>query len=606
MHAKKIVLLAAVVGVLAFLVLKKAPDEGPAAALGVEKLLADLDRQSIDFLRIENIDSQRLLEFARQETGAWRMVHPLDVPADDDVIGGLFARIVTSPGTPTIGVSRADVELDPPLAIVEMFEGRGTADERRHVLEFGALDLDQTQVHVFADGRILRTNRGVWDELQRPRPDFRRQRLLPDVEQRDVVAFSRSGLLITGTADDRLPALPSELFTSNPGGAMLFMDLEAELADDEWLASTPHRLRLDPAAMPLYVAALCQVRTARFFDGAAADPVANGFDAPLLAFELKLRDGSVRRIELGSPTPNLGTTPMRSWTWVARVDGDDSFHYVLDSHRARALTQPIENLMQFALLRVLRRDMVRVGARTSDGEVVLERRAGRWFAVDGESALRADEGLVAEWIGDLDRLEYVNVLSPAIGEELAPIGAVEVVTELGSDLIELGPPVAVGGVEVHPVRRAGEDLWGFVERDLTTLATIDPRSLLDLRLTGLEELEVGGVTVERASDGAQQTWSRDSSTQRWAPYGTAGVEDRAFARLVDRVVAPVATEWIDADSVELAQETRLDVRLDVLGEQLGYRLYDTGDSIVAEWQGLYARLGSRLLYDGLVERLEAQ
>ena len=608
MHAKKIVLLAAIVGLLAYLALEKAPKDDPAQALGVERLLADLDRAAVDFLRIENVESQRLLEFRRGPEGHWRLVHPLDVPADDDTIGRLLARIVTSPGTPTVEVARDEVGLAPPRAVVELFEGRGTDAEKRHVLEFGDLDLDETQVHVLADGRVLRTNRGVWDELQRPRQDFRRQRLIPDLEVRDVVGFSRSGLLVTGTTADRLPEVPLELYTSNPGGAMLFQDLAAELVDDEWLATEPVRTRLDPAAMPLFVSAVAQVRADRFFDGTAADPVGNGFDAPLVEFELTRRDGRVHRIELASPSPNLDTTPMRTWTWVARVDGDDSVHYGLDAVRARALTQPFENLMQFAVLRVLRRDMTRVAARSVDAELVLERRGERWFVLDGERARRADDGLVAEWIGDLDRLEFVNVLAPSVGDDLTPIGAIEVATALGEDRIELGPTIEVSGVEVHTVRRAGEDLWGFVERDLLALSGTDPRALLDLRLMGLEELEVGGVTARRIADDAQLRWTRDSKTQRWAPVGAAGLEDRVFARLVDRVVAPVAAEWLDAGELgDLDRGTALEVTIEhVLGETSTYRLYDTGTDTLVEWDGLWARLTTRTLYDGLVERLDAQ
>lgn len=608
MHAKKIVLLVAVVALLGFLVSRQLPNDDPAGALGIESLLPGIDRPAVDFVRFEDTRSQRLIEFARDDDDAWRMVHPIEAPADDDVLGELLARVVTSPGRPAVGVTRESAGLDPPAAILELVEGHGGDAPSRHVIEFGALDLDESNVYVFAGGRILRASRGLWDVLQRPSKDFRRARILPGLEPRDVIAITRRGLLHTNAAEDRLADVPPRVYTSNPGGDILLQDLAAESVDDEWLATEPFRTRLDPAATSLFVNVLVDTRARNFFDGRDADPVVNGFEEPLLVFELKSRDGSLRTIELATPVTDLAGKPMRTWTWVARVDGDDSVHYVIDGSRARALTQPFENLLQFQLLRVLRKDMTRVVASGPDGSVAVERVDGGWFVVmpDG-SRRRADAGLVADWIGDLDRLEYVNVLDPSATQDFAVVGRIEVATEYGEHLLELGPLVEIGGIEARSVRRAGEQVWGFVARDLLALSAVAPRSLLDLRLLDAQELAVASVGVERASDGAAARWVRERRSGLWSPAGAAGLEDRDFALLVDRVLAPVALEWLESVPAAAADPNAgLAVTVNRIdGSSATYRLVDVEDRIVAVWDGLAAHLASRTLHDGLEARLDA-
>ncbi|QDU84774.1 hypothetical protein Pla163_18880 [Planctomycetes bacterium Pla163] len=606
MHNKKILLLVLAVGLLGFFVSRQMRTNSPLDELGIERIFEGFERRLVDELRIEQVHRGQFITFERGDDGLWRMTEPLERRAEQSTIADILARAVTTPGTPTPGLTREQAGLEPPLAVVQFVEASGTLDERRHRLELGAMDLDQANVHLFADGRILRAPRGLWDAIDRPVDSYREQRLLPDLDAKQVVGIRRHGTLPASIASQVPIEVADGVFSSFDAGGRLDLELEADLIEDRWLVSSPHKMQLDPAAMSIYLQSMLGMRAVRFVDRVPADLRETGLADPFVVLEFVQRGGAVHTLEIGLPGSASAGPAVERPFWFCRVDGDDSVLYEIEAERVRVFCQPFENLMDFGLLHTLRSRITRVEARGPSGAVEVVNDGGTWYVDVAGEPRRADGGLISDWLGDVDRMEFINVLDPAVFFELEITGTITVVTDEVEDRLTLGPRVDVAGVSVRAVRRGSDELWGIVARDLESMTERDPLALLSLRLVGAREADVARVEVSDAF-GATRSWVRDPQSSLWGPAGADGLEDKEFARIVDRVLAPVAARWLDEATVgTMDWSTGTDVTIHFTDERTAsYRLLESGASVFALWSGLAAELSTRVLFDGLAERLEA-
>lgn len=607
MHNKKIVLLVLAVGVLAFFVSRQMRPSSPLDELGIERLIEGLERRAVDRLVIEQVHRGRFITFERGDDGLWVMTEPMERPADQSAIADILARAVTTPGTPTPGLTREQAGLEPPLAVVQFVEGKGTSNERRHRLELGAMDLDEANVHLFADGRILRAPRGLWDAIDRPVDQYREQRLLPGVDAKFVVGIRRRGTLPARIASSSPIEVADGVHSSFDADGRLDLELDADLIEDRWLVSSPHKMQLDPAAMSIYLQSMLGMRAVRFVDRVPEDLRETGLHQPFVELEFVQRDGSVDTLEIGLPgSAEAGPAADRP-LWFCRVNGDDDVLFEIEAQRVRVFCQPFENLLDFGLLRTLRSRISRIEAVGPRNSVEVANEAGTWHVDVAGEPRRADGGLISDWLGDLDRMQFVNVLDAVNFTELEVTGTITVEADGETERITLGPLIEVAGVTARAVRRGSDELWGFVARDLSSMTERDPLSLLSLRLVGAKETDVLRIEVEDAG-GTERSWVRDSRSGLWSPAGADGLEDKDFARLVDRVVAPVAGRWLaEIPGVATDATVGTTVTLHLVGERTAsYRLIDTGEVVVAVWSGLAAELSTRVLLDGLAERLATE
>jgi hypothetical protein len=250
-------------------------------------------------------------------------------------------------------------------------------------------------------------------------------------------------------------------------------------------------------------------------------------------------------------------------------------------------------------VRVLRDEIVSVEARFDDAVTKITRVDGR-FAVELDGSTRAaDAGLVADWLTKVDRIEFAALIDESVWPNLVPQG--RIVFELAdrpSQALDLGPLVKVGGVEARAVRRSDEQVWGVAPVDLAELARTGPLALLGLRLFEHSELGILSVAVTDAN-GVRRRWMRDTQTGRFAPEVAPTLEDREFARLADRVIAPLGTGWSSAAPQAPAL---FEVEIELLGLEAlpeRYTLHEEAGRILARSGAYTLELDGRALVDGL-------
>jgi hypothetical protein len=598
MHAKKTLLLLVVVALLGYLVAREFGTSSATVDLAPQPLLTTFDPSRIARVRVENSKLDLHLTLERDAAGHWFITDPLSVKASDVYVRELFELLVAFPGRRVTGIERDQLGLDPPEATIDLFEGADPASQRRVRIAFGTFDLDEKNIHVESEGRVLRIPRALRDILDRSVSDYREKLLLPTVDAATVIAVRRRGTLELDAGSQLVRPSAPGAFGADRTGALLDLELDAAVVDGEWLCSAPWRTRLDPAVMAFLVTSHTRLMARGFLDGLRADPVANGFDDVHFTVELDSADGRTSVLEF-TTIPDTRGVDLFGRTWMCRVDGDDRTHARLDAESVRFLLQPFEDLVQHTAVRLLRDEIVSVEARFEDDVTRIARVDGS-FAVELDGATRrADAGLVADWLTKIDRIEFAALVDERLWPNLVPRG--RIVFELAdrpSQSLDLGPLVNVGGIEARAVRRSDEQLWGVAPIDLAELARTGALALLGLRLHEHSELTVRSIAVTDAS-GSRRRWVRDTSTGRFALDVAPTLEDREFARLADRVIAPLGTRW----STEVPATTPVfEVEIETLGLDAPterYSLFEEDGRVLARSGGYTLELDGRALVDGL-------
>lgn len=515
MHLKKLVLLLLAVGGLVALAWwqkgldDKSRDEANAA------LLPGFDRARVRAVRIENLERSLTLRIERAPGKEWRIVDPVDFPAELAVIEVLLDALSTQHARPAPDAEASKLSLDPPRVIVQVEEEVGGSLLKRQV-EIGAVDLGDQWVYARVDGRIFRTERGLDSTLERDLPDWR-SRFVLTLSPRQVIEVHRSGSILYSPED------PEE-------------DLSfAALLDGHWTSTLPFQAELSDGAMERLLVSAATLRAHGFVD--APGPLAGyGLDPARIRVELQQADGR-REVLL------LAKEPLGELWYAAREGSPNVFRVAAES--VLAIAPPTPTLIERELVRApldsVQSFDLRLGARTTTFERA--ERGWRVKAREGERELlsgdSADSQLVADALGLLDRARVDDF---AFGRSLAPseIQAGFVVRTVDDEQGgELGPLVRTAdGVEALLFRRNGDALASYVTPELLELCRREPGSWRSLDLHKVPEIEL--ARIELVSGPAQRAYARDDKG-RWLRMGTT-LEAREFAKLVDGLVTARAVE----------------------------------------------------------------
>ena len=269
MHLRKLAILVLLVGGLVALALWQRGEQRSLRTQAEAALLSGFDRTRVRSIRVDNLERSLQLRIERRPT-EWRIVDPVDFPAEMAVIEVLLDSLGTQHAKPAPDADASKVALDPPRVVIEIEEDLGGKLLKRKI-EVGAVDLDENWVFARADGAIFRTERALDTTLERDLPDWR-SRFLLRTSARQVVELRRTG---------------SILF--DPTAQATDLGLVAML-DGGWRAVEPFEAALDNETFERMLVSACAIRAFAFID--APGPLREyGLDPPRLRVELLSGDG---------------------------------------------------------------------------------------------------------------------------------------------------------------------------------------------------------------------------------------------------------------------------------------------------------------------------
>ena len=515
MHLRKLLILLFVVGGLVALAFWQRGLDGTAGKDAGAALLPGFDRSRVRAVRVENLERSLALRIERVPGKEWRIVDPVDFPAELAVVEVLLDALSTQHARPAPDADASKLSLEPPRVIVQVEEEVGGSVLLRKV-EIGAVDLGDQWVYVRVDGQIYRTERGLDSTLERDLPDWR-SRFVLTLSPRQVIEVRRTGSILYSQED------PEEELGF---GAVL---------DGHWIATHPFQAELSDGAMERLLVSAATMRAHGFVD--APGPLASyGLDPARIRVELQQADGK-REVLL------LAKEPLGELWYAAREGSPNVFRVAPESVLSVAPPTPtlIERELVKAPLDAVSSFDLRLGSRTTTLERV--ERGWRVRAKDGDretlSGDVADPQLVADALGLLDRArigDFAFDRSLAASDVQAGFVVRTVDDEQGG---EFGPIVRTAdGVEALLFRRSGDTLASYVATDLLELCQRAPDSWRSLDLHKVPEIEL--ARIELASGPAHKVYARDEKGH-WLRMGTA-LEAKEFAKLVDGLVTARALE----------------------------------------------------------------
>ncbi|QDU67218.1 DUF4340 domain-containing protein [Engelhardtia mirabilis] len=529
-------------------------------------LFSGLESSRVVGLRVDFTDRELTLELERGPSGSWSLIAPVSFAADPGPVKHLLDLVTRSRAELAPLMTPDAVGLDPGVVEIEVIESLADGSTRSRSIQLGETDFDGAQVFAtiraggaddeLADA-VYRVPRALLTAVDLPLVEWRERRLL-QASSRDVIVFRRRGSLpeMDGSFD---PAFAGEL------------DLDFELAANQFYATAPYRARLHPSAVEPLRLAIAGARARRFLADDTSDLRPFGLEPPAFTIEVELRDGVRQRVLFGvMPDPGADPADRR---WTALVEGRPVV-YELNPVDVRILSAPVDQLLDYDVINVLATGVFGLELRVDGAEVGLERDNLGWTVADsaatGDEPRRADEGAVADLLGEVLSAEVAAFLTEPEQREQPVTGRVSVRLEGGEEIgADVGPRIEYRGLEGRLVRRDGEDLWGLVTVDLDGLATTDQSSLLSAYVFRLDELNQ--ATIELAGDERSATWRRDPQQGLWSRAGASG-EDREFALQVESILAPRVRRWLEVDSGAV-MESALSVEIvDRAGRSQTYEL----------------------------------
>jgi hypothetical protein len=528
MHLRNLALLALLVGALALLAWWQVRRE--AAAPPEERALIEaFDPAQLSAIRIDHLERGLQMKIERDERGRWRIVDPIDFPAEPALVGflldtlrGARARRLPEP------VEARKVGLDPPRFVLELVGPSGAADPASR-LEIGLADLEGSQVFARTGGprgEIVRTTRSLATTLDRDLHEWRESRVL-DLAPESLVELHRQGAVYL---EGNEAPVDMELETVNEGGW-----------EGGWRMTRPWVARLDPMAFQSLVQAALFLR-ARDFVPAGAALETFGLDRPELRLELVTASGEGEVL-------SFARKPGEAGEWYG-VRSSKAQVFVVERESILWLVASPERLLDRQVVRLLRERIERVVLESERGEVHLARKGSGWTVAEAGAQPRTAD---PERVGDLlGAIEGARILEFLPGHSLdGAQGQASIRVEAGAEPQggRFGGEVALegGGRGVLFVRE-GDQLPGAVDPSFAALARTPASALESLELHRLKEIEVGRVQL--GFGGEVRTFVRDGNTGRWSREGSEA-EAKSFAALVDSLLLVRAEEHLEADAPSL-------------------------------------------------------
>jgi hypothetical protein len=512
-------LLALVLGLAAAVWWQRRREDAGAFELD-RPLFPGLAGAELETIRLDHLERGLELTLRRDEAAGWKLVDPLEYPAEMARVRALIDVLVTNRA---VDVGERDLEpigLAPPRAVLEITT-RGAARPQR--LELGKLDLDGQHVFVRVDGRLLRTLRNLDTALERELWQWRRAAIL-ELAAESVVAFTRTGTLVLE-------------------GEPLPLALAAERDVAGWRASEPFQVLLDPLPLTTWLHTVSGLRARRFVD-MEGDPAVYRPGAPTMTLEL---------VDLRGARTTLEFRKVEGGGWLCERVGEAQV-FEVEEQSVLQLALPAEAFVDLAFTRLVRDAVERVRLVAPAGELMLEREGTLWRVTPaGEpgAARKADPGAVADLLGALERARFQGFLPDSEAVE----AATHAVWLEGQDLFFGAALWQPRTGDVVLARRDDENLWLRADATLLRLAETPLEELWDRQLVVLPELAV--ARIELAHAGKQRVFVRDAKNGRWSPQGQ-DAEALELLPVVERLLSvraerflPSAAKRTPSDAVEV-------------------------------------------------------
>lgn len=525
MNARTLLVLALVVGVLAFLALRQSAHDDRQQADRDVALFEGLDENQVVAVRVENLARDLHLRFERDGRGGWKITDPISAPAERGPLDLIVQAAAARRGAVVPEEEARDLAklgLDPPRFVLDV-ESEVAGARTRQSAEFGAPDLDGRRIFVRTRGRILRVLRDLEPLLDLELHEFRSS-AVSDVDPRDVVEVHRQG------------SVPLE--GQGPG---LDATLDAIAEGGEWRATAPVQGALDPAAMALYVRSTAAYRFESVFDEGSRPLSSLGLDPPELTIRLEsIRDETVELI--------LGRTGLqRQGGWLGTRTGHGPV-WPIPSADVSFLATPVEDLLDHKLVRLRRAAIVRVEVSTPSGEVRLVRQPKGWTietaragsAVFGPPQA-AETGAVEDLIGALERYEILEFRRGLDWDAGTAPHRYRIVADDGETGGTFGAPYAdATGSTAVLFQRAGETAVALGNGDILARLARPPQLFLSLRLLDSVEAELASIAL--SGEGRERRYAR-TAKGLWVVEG-GELEARELRGVLDSLLFLKAREHV--------------------------------------------------------------
>lgn len=518
---------------------------------GEEALFPGLEAGRVERIRIDHSANDEVIVLARAEGGdGWRLLEPLEYPAEGGVVAHLVALAREDRFTPAPAGQTRDLEalgLAPPRAVVRLEERLADGSPRTHEVELGRLDPDGERVLVRTRGRVGATSRNLLTAADRFLADYR-SRAIVNVPPRSVIEVLRRGI---DPRDGRVL------------DARLLLDVGG------WWLASPLRARLDPRAAQLVVGVLAGLSAEGFLDDPRRTPADFGFGSDSPRLELSTAEGETLAVELarGPDGGWLARRPGEPWIW--RVDpsavglllGEPAGW--IDPALIHARRSELEGLE-------LARDGERILVRSVEGRAGTRAGAGAGrFEVQVDGRWRAaNAAAVADLLARVERASFGGLLlgePPGLDPRRRSLRLV--LRGGGEQALVLGasrPSTEAGLASVRELVRTQDGVLGWVDPELETLFETSALELVDARL--LPAVEEATTRRLLLSDATRARAYERLDDGRWVGedgQGTAdelsGVLDGLFFLKAQRRLPPqarpaledaVAVRFVDLEGVE--------------------------------------------------------
>jgi hypothetical protein len=398
-------LLAAALGAFVWFWQVRGADERKTAEEQAKRLFPDLAAEDLRWIEFRSSDGKDVrLEFGE---GGWRIVRPIDFPADESAMSGMTSNLSELASETVLAEPQAPevYGLGDAAQVV-----RFGAEDAEHVVRFGAktpVDYN-TYATVDAGGQIVTVASYRANAFARA---------LADLRERRVVRFDKDAV-------DRIEASWPE------GGVTL------ERVDGNWQLSAPIAAPADAGTVEDFLSDLSFLRADAFLD----DPppaVEKGFAEP--AFRAVLHAGGG---EGGTPRQwSFAVGPAVAGGRAARGDGDTIYQIAaerLDDYPRKTATWRQRTLAEFAAADARRIELA-FHPKAGDPVTITATLGDAGWTAQPEAMA---PGLAARLATELSRLRADDVAADEMGErELQAVGLLPPRVLLRV----LGEPPAAGG-----------------------------------------------------------------------------------------------------------------------------------------------------------------
>jgi hypothetical protein len=521
-------------------------------------LFEGFDESTVDVIRVEHLEHDLHMKLTRGSDGHWRMVDPVEAPADDALAQFVLSSALQRRATP-IPEAEADARklgLEPPRFILELQAPRG-AGRIQAAVEFGALDLDGRRINVRARGRLMRTLRDLDTTLARPLEEFKSHRVLA-LDPREVVEVHRTGSLVQEGA-----TTPTDLA------------LDAIAEGGSWRVTSPVAAALDPLTTSVWVQGIATLELEKYADQGLRLLSDFGLDPPEITIAITTLKEEHKVLRLGRPEHRNGAA------WFGTVEGA-SFVWFVQPRAIYLAGTPLDALLDRRIVRVPRDAVDGIRLEADGAEIHLSREGQKWRVsrrAAKETAFSApelaDKKRVESMLARLESGELAGFLSdPELSsDEKRAAVYVEVGGERQGGVLGADHDNQGGGKAVR-YQRDGDSIVALADPKLLDLARTRIEDLWTLQLAEIDELDQHALVLSGA--GKVRAYERGSKGL-WTPKGL-DLEARELRDVLDPLFFPRAAERLTAsDPAPLKDPVTVEFTSS-MGKKSGFVIGGTSDA----------------------------